>query len=83
MKKLRIVKIPGDQIKIGQPYVMVSVPRKAKLPPGQIINVGQPHPVVFDMLPCRLEFFDDETGEHIPVEMIGDQPQIVVPGGEG
>lgn len=64
--KFRLVQVSGKEVKIGEPYIMVAIPQRAALKPGEIPNPLAPK-INMNMIPANLEV-QTEDGEWEKVE---------------
>lgn len=83
MKRLRYVVVPGNEVKPGEPYIMIAVPTVLPPQPGETPIIGQVK-LQMNMLPGRLEWVTmDEQGNDIEVAPISleeiEPPRIQVP----
>lgn len=65
--RLRLVKIDGEEVEVGQPYLLMAIPRRQPPKPGEIPTVGQ-QPVQMVMQPCQLQIFDEAASEWVAIE---------------
>ncbi len=81
MKRLRMVVVPGNDVKPGECYLMAAVPTVVEEPGAKIIGQRK---INMNMIPCRLEWVQvnedgTETVNQIMLEDIS-PPKIVTLG---
>lgn len=65
---VRLVRVDGKDVKVGQPYLLMAIPTPVPPKPGEIPTVGQ-QKINMNMQPCRLQVYDETQAEWVTVEI--------------
>ncbi len=77
MKRLRMVIVPGKDVKPGDCYLMAAIPTVVETPGVKMIGERK---INMNMVPCQLEWVDSETKERFPITLEDIEPKIVTLG---
>jgi len=75
MKRLRMVIVPGNEVKPGDCYLMAAIPTVVETPGVKMIGERK---INMNMVPCQLEWVDAETQERFPITLEEIEPPKIV-----
>lgn len=74
-KRLRMIIVPGSDVKPGECYLMAAIPTVVEEPGIKIVGSRK---INMNMVPCQLEWVDGETGDRFPITLEEVEPPKIV-----